>query len=59
MQHLWVDDERCGIQWLESADEQVSHHHFVKAAESVRRRITSEMIEFFTAWRDQSGVRSA
>jgi AAA family ATPase len=37
----------------------VKGSHLRKSAETVRRRITPEMIDFFESWRDQSGVRSA
>lgn len=37
----------------------VGAEHLLHSAKTVRRRITSDMISFFEAWRDQSGVRSA
>ncbi|WVQ80069.1 hypothetical protein IAT38_002170 [Cryptococcus sp. DSM 104549] len=37
----------------------VKRSHLVHSAETVRRRITPEMVDFFEQWRDQSGVRSA
>ncbi|WWD19137.1 hypothetical protein CI109_103595 [Kwoniella shandongensis] len=37
----------------------VKRTHLVHSAQTVRRRITPDMIEFFEEWRDQSGVRSA
>ena len=37
----------------------VKCEHLVHSAKTVRRRITPDMIDFFEAWRDQSGVRSA
>jgi AAA family ATPase len=33
--------------------------HLLHSARTVRRRITPEMIDYFEAWRDQSGIRSA
>ncbi|GAA6055469.1 hypothetical protein JCM3770_002843 [Rhodotorula araucariae] len=37
----------------------VRREHFVQAAQSVRRRITPEVIQEYEEWRDRSGVRSA
>ncbi|KAK8854718.1 hypothetical protein IAR55_003457 [Kwoniella newhampshirensis] len=37
----------------------VKRSHLVHSAQTVRRRITPDMIHFFEKWRDQSGVRSA
>lgn len=37
----------------------VKREHLVHAAETVRRRITPQMIRFFEDWRDQSGIRNA
>ncbi|WWC90625.1 uncharacterized protein L201_005561 [Kwoniella dendrophila CBS 6074] len=37
----------------------VKKSHLIHSAQTVRRRITPDMIEFFEDWRDQSGVRSA
>lgn len=36
---------------------QIRMHHFVTAAESIRRRITPETIAFYEAWRDSADVR--
>jgi len=38
---------------------QVKAEHLMESAQSVRRRITPDMIAFYESWRDQSGVRSA
>ncbi|WVN86229.1 uncharacterized protein L203_101390 [Cryptococcus depauperatus CBS 7841] len=37
----------------------VKKSHLVHSAKTVRRRITSEIMEFFEEWGDQSGIRSA
>lgn len=38
---------------------QIRMAHFEAATSSMRRRITPEMITFYEAWRDSSGVREA
>nr|ODN94476.1 AAA family ATPase [Cryptococcus depauperatus CBS 7855] len=37
----------------------VKKSHLVHSAKTIRRRITSEIMEFFEEWGDQSGIRSA
>ena len=37
----------------------VKREHLLHSARTVRRRITREMLDYFEAWRDQSGIRSA
>jgi AAA family ATPase len=37
----------------------VSNDHFLRAAKVVRRGITSEMIEKYRSWREQSGLSEA
>ncbi|GAA5975600.1 hypothetical protein JCM5350_002664 [Sporobolomyces pararoseus] len=37
----------------------IQRKHFVEAAQTVRRRITPEVIHEYEEWRDRSGVRSA
>ena len=37
----------------------VKKAHLEHSARTVRRRISQDMVDFFEAWRDQSGVRSA
>jgi AAA family ATPase len=37
----------------------VKRDHLLHSARTVRRRITPEMLDYFEAWRDQSGIRSA
>jgi hypothetical protein len=38
---------------------QVRKQDFLHVVQSVRRRITPEMVQFFEEWRDGSGTRSA
>jgi hypothetical protein len=35
---------------------QVTRDHFLSAAQSIRRRITPDVLEVLEAWRDQAGV---
>ncbi|KDE04907.1 hypothetical protein MVLG_04664 [Microbotryum lychnidis-dioicae p1A1 Lamole] len=39
--------------------EAVGRRHLVEAAKSIRRRITSEVVQGYEEWRDRSGIRSA